>query len=351
MNKKVVLLTTGNCGGSERVTLTLSRILNNHSFQVKNVILELDSTEELLPFIPLEIPSERIKIKRLRNSLFLLFKVIKREKPDFVFSSISLIGVMLILLSGFFRNVKVIVRQGFMPLAGLDGSPHLIKFFYKHAYKIIAQTEQMKVSMMEEYGIKEELITVVHNPIDEVYITTNINAVSPYVTSNSINFVAVGRIGVFKDYETLIKAFELVNIRNKNSHLYIVGADYDKEYSAHIRNLIKEKNLNHFVHIEGFTANPYRYIYNSDCFVLSSITEGLPNVMLEALYLKIPVVATKCIPFVAETIKEGETGYCVDVKDYEKMAIAMEKAVLLKGNISNDLNSPNENLMLSIFQS
>lgn len=351
MFKKVLLITTGNCGGSERVTLTMSQILHKQSFKVKNIVLELDSKEELVPFIPIEIPVERIKIKRLRNSLFLLYKIIKRERPDFVFSSISLIGVMLILLSGFFRNVKVIVRQGFMPLAALDGSPYLIKWFYKYAYKIIAQTEQMKESMIEEYGIKEELIAVVHNSIDEVYINTNINAVSPYVASNSTNFVAAGRIGVFKDYETLIKAFELVNIRNKNAHLYILGADYDKEYSRYIRNLVSEKKLKDFVHFEGYTNNPYRYIYNSDCFVLSSITEGLPNVMLEALYLKIPVVATKCIPFVAETIKEGETGYCVDVKDYKNMAIAMEKAVLLKGNISKEFNTPDENLLLSIFQS
>jgi glycosyltransferase involved in cell wall biosynthesis len=351
MQKKVLLITTGNCGGSERVTLTMSQILHKQSFQVKNIVLELDSKEELVPFIPLEIPSERIKISRLRNSFYVVFKIIKKEKPDFVFSSISLIGVMLILLSGFFRNMKVIVRQGFMPLAGLDGSPLLIKMFYKKAYKIIAQTEEMKESMIAEYGIKKELITVVQNPIDEVYINNNINASSPFKNSNNVNFVAVGRIGVFKDYETLIKAFEIVNGRNQNTHLYILGADYDKEYADHIRNLISEKELNNFIYLEGFTENPYRYLYNSDCFVLSSITEGLPNVMLEALYLKIPVVATRCIPFVSETIEEGVTGYCVEVKDYKGMAMAMEKAIILKGNISNEFYNSNENLMQSIFQS
>jgi glycosyltransferase involved in cell wall biosynthesis len=351
MNKKVLLFTTGNCGGSERVTLTLSRILHNHFFEVKNIILELDSKEELVPFIPLAIPFERIKIRRLRNSLFVIFKIIKKEKPDFVFASISLIGVMLVMLSGFFRNTKVIIRQGFMPLAGLDGSPRLIKIFYKKAYKIIAQTVQMKESMIQEYGINKGLITVVHNPIDEFYINNNKNAVSPYPNSNDIKFVAVGRIGVFKDYVTLINAFELVHARNSTTHLYILGADYDKEYSEHVRNLISQKDLEDFVHLEGYTDNPYRYLNHSDCFVLSSITEGLPNVMLEALYLKIPVVATKCIPFVSETIEEGVTGYCVAVKDFNAMAVAMEKAVLLKPKISNDIKAFNEDLIVSIFQS
>lgn len=349
MPKKILLITTGNCGGSERVTLTMSQILHKQSFKVKNIILELDSKEELLPFVPLEISTERIRIKRLRNSIFVLYKIIKKEKPDFVFSSISLICVMLILLSGYFRNVKVIVRQGFMPLAGLDGSPHLIKLFYKFAYKIIAQTDQMKESMVKEYGIKKELITVVQNPVDEVYINKNINAFSPYANSNDIKFVAVGRIGAFKDYETLIKAFELVNIRNKNAHLYILGADYDKEYSTHIRNLIGEKKLKDSIHLVGYTDNPYRYLYNSDCFVLSSVTEGLPNVMLEAMYLKIPVVATRCIPFINETITEGVNGYCVDVKDFKNMAVAMEKAILLKGKIPRKIVASNEDLILSMF--
>ncbi|MEI8273745.1 MAG: glycosyltransferase, partial [Paludibacter sp.] len=246
---------------------------------------------------------------------------------------------------------KVVVRQGFMPLSKLDGSPILIRMFYRFAFKIIAQTEYMKKAMIEHYRIKNKLITVVHNPIDEIYINNNKNAPSPFKIPNEIKYVAIGRLGVFKDYETLIKAFEIVNLKNTITHLYILGADYDKEYSFYIRNIVKEKKLDHCIHFEGFTDNPYRYLYNSDCFVLSSISEGLPNVMLEAMYLKIPVVATKCIPFIEENINEGENGYCVEIKDYKSMATAMEKAVKLKGKISNKLINSHDDIVLSVFNS
>jgi glycosyltransferase involved in cell wall biosynthesis len=349
MKKKVLLFTTGGCGGSERVTLNMSRILDNHSYLVKNIILELDDKTELLPFIPTEIPYERIKIKRLRSSFFTILKIINNEKPNFVFSSISLIGVMLVIISFFNKNLKVIIRQGFMPKAGLDGSPLLIKTFYKKSYRIISQTEQMKESMIEYYGMKNDLIKVIHNPIDEVYINKHKDAISPFENQDEIKYVAVGRLGSFKDYETLIKAFEIVNSNNQNANLYILGSDYDKDYTAFIKNLVIEKGLSKYIHFEGFTDNPYRYLFNADCFVLSSTSEGLPNVMLEAMYLKIPVVATNCIPFIKETIVDGINGYCVKVKDYENFAIAMSNAIKLKGKISGNFAVSKVESILSVF--
>jgi len=350
MTQKVLLFTTGGCGGSERVTLIISQLLHKNSYNVKNIVLELDSKQELYPFIPSAIPCEHIKIKRLRNSIFTLYKVIKREKPNFVFSSVSLIGIMLIILSPLFRGIKVIIRQGFMPISGLDGTPILIKIFYRYAYKLIAQTIQMKESMSDYYQLDKKFITVIRNPIDKEYINKKRGMGSPFTGSNEIRYVAVGRLGVFKDYETLIKAFEIVIAKNGNAHLYILGADYDMEYSCYIKNLVKEKKISHAVHFEGFSDNPYRYLFNSDCFVLSSISEGLPNVMLEAMYLRIPVVATKCIPFIEENIIEGVNGYSVNVKNYIDLAAAMEKAINLKDRIAENKVESDDHKLVEVFK-
>jgi glycosyltransferase involved in cell wall biosynthesis len=71
--------------------------------------------------------------------------------------------------------------------------------------------------------------------------------------------------------------------------------------------------------------------------------------MLEAMYLNIPVVATRCIPFVEEHIFENINGFCVDVKDYVSMADAMEKAIKLKGKINMSLYSSNDDRLFDIF--
>lgn len=56
----------------------------------------------------------------------------------------------------------------------------------------------------------------------------------------------------------------------------------------------------------GFKNNPYVYMKHADCFVLSSRNEGLPNVMIEALYLGTPVAAYKCIPVIERIVDEGK---------------------------------------------
>ena len=69
---------------------------------------------------------------------------------------------------------------------------------------------------------------------------------------------------------------------------------------------------------------------NSDCFVFPSRAEGLPNALIEASYLGVPCVATRCLTIVDEIIKDGQNGCVVNVDDVEAFAKAMLKAVKLK---------------------
>ncbi len=66
--------------------------------------------------------------------------------------------------------------------------------------------------------------------------------------------------------------------------------------------------------------NPYKYLKKSDIFVLSSLWEGFPNVILEALCCGLPVVSTDCLTGPAEIINSGENGFLVNVGDYAAMA-------------------------------
>ena len=74
---------------------------------------------------------------------------------------------------------------------------------------------------------------------------------------------------------------------------------------------------------------------NADCFVLSSRNEGLPNVLIEALYLGTPAAATICIPAVTRIVEVGKTGYLARPEDVNSLAEAMLNAVQL-GRIQSD---------------
>lgn len=95
-------------------------------------------------------------------------------------------------------------------------------------------------------------------------------------------------------------------------------------------NLVKDKGLQDYIHFVGYDDNPYRWMKFCDCFVLPSRIEGLPNVLVEAMYLGRPVVATKCIPFISRMVDDGNNGIICETENPQALANAMIKAVDLK---------------------
>ena len=95
-------------------------------------------------------------------------------------------------------------------------------------------------------------------------------------------------------------------------------------------NLVKDKGLQDYIHFVGYDDNPYRWMKFCDCFVLPSRIEGLPNVLVEAMYLGRPVVATKCIPFISRMVDDGKNGILCETENPQALANAMIKAVDLK---------------------
>ena len=84
------------------------------------------------------------------------------------------------------------------------------------------------------------------------------------------------------------------------------------------------------MHLVGFDTNPYKWVKGADCYVLSSRTEGLPNSLIEAMHIGVPVVATRCIPIIERIVADGYNGYLTDVDDIASMEEAMLKAVKLR---------------------
>ena len=132
----------------------------------------------------------------------------------------------------------------------------------------------------------------IYNPIDKeniISLSEKGIAIQDKYLLNKEYIVAVGNIKRAKNYTLLIKAYAESKIKE---NLIIIGNHAD-EYQKCLE-LIKRLNLNDKVFMIGFRANPYPYIKKAKLFVLSSIYEGLPTVLLEAMSLGIPVVSTNC---------------------------------------------------------
>lgn len=336
-------------GGAEKVSINIANILKRRGVDVRVVFIK-GATRSVVDYLSPSVEYDFIEADGKLGRYFGIFKYLRKYRPMTTFASLTALSFILIISKLFFKNHRVITRQCFMPRDGGRMVNSAIKHFFRYADVNIAQTEAMKKSMMETYGLKDDMVTVIHNPLDTEDIKIKISGVKR-IGGNSYRFMAIGRIDPVKGFDTLIRAFAKVRNAHPEATLKIMGNANDAVYLESLHELARTLNLGESVEISGYTDNPYRELLGANCFVLSSITEGLPNVMLEAMYLNLPVAATTCIPFIAEAVKDGENGYTCAVGDLDGLAAAMEKAAVLYGKVNNpNTNSEIELTLLNIFK-
>jgi glycosyltransferase involved in cell wall biosynthesis len=101
-----------------------------------------------------------------------------------------------------------------------------------------------------------------------------------------------------------------------------------------LEDIVTAVDIEEDVFLPGFVKNPYAYLYRSDVFVLSSIYEGFPNVLVEALACGCPIVASNCPGGVEEILCGGDYGELVTPKDHKMMAESILD--ILRGEITFD---------------
>lgn len=344
--KKIVFLSSPNAGGAERMTLLYAKILYAKGFNCSIVITRWKDDKVLLPeFIPKDIP---FHIINLRHGWLADYRIALRmwiERADIIFCSqpgntkrilkMKQLGLL---------HQKIVFRDYLMPHDQISTPGQKGVDIFANADAIIAQTEEMKQEMLHYYHLDASSVVVINNPLDKQLIKENIKERFPFDKSY-INFIAINRVDPQKDLETMIRAFSIVCKTKPKSRLYICGNDSNKEYLNKLEVLVKELALEKSVFFEGPQANPFKYLIYADVFCLSSLYEGLPNGMLEAMYLGIPVAVTQSIPYIRQVVREGVDGYTAKINDASAFAEAMLKASRLK--ITNkfiDINNSEEKI-------
>ena len=117
--------------------------------------------------------------------------------------------------------------------------------------------------------------------------------------------------------------------KERPARLIILGEGEDR---PKLEALVRELGLEEDVALPGFVDNPYKYLKRAAVFVLSSRWEGLPTVLIEALALGTPVVATDCPSGPAEILKGGRWGRLVAVGDINGIAKAIKEMLVQPGS-------------------
>lgn len=196
----------------------------------------------------------------------------------------------------------------------------LLRKAYRTADRVIVNSEALSEPCQEFYNISPDRVVTVVNGFDFAEITTSASAQSveenEEIKDGEFQIVTVGRLHPQKGLPDLIKAVH--SIRNQpgysNVRLSIVGRGPDE---AILRQLVGELDLMETVEFAGFLENPYEMVASADLFCLTSHYEGMPNVLVEAMALGTPVLATDCPYGPKEILNGGELGVLVSVGDVD----------------------------------
>jgi len=181
------------------------------------------------------------------------------------------------------------------------------------AHAVICVSHGVRDALIRQ-GVRHELCHVVHNGIDTHQLIPEPQPL-PGVASGTPVIGTIGSLIKRKSVDHLLRAVAHLP-QDLTPHLLIVGAGAQ---AAALRQLTSELGLASRVTFAGFQKQPLPWLAAMDVFVLSSPSEGLPRVILEAMLLEKPVVASN-VTGSKEVVVHGETGYLYDYGDIHSLA-------------------------------
>lgn len=309
MKNIAVIATSLNSGGAERIAGLLSKELSKYYnvylflLNTKNIVYEYGG---IIVDVGLHGEFYEYPIKYYKNFYHI----------DLAISFLEIINFVNIRTR---ENEKIIISE--RCVQSLMEPEHIsetykIKKYYNFADEIVSCSEGVKYDLIHNYGINNR-ITTIYNFIDKQAILLKayekIDSEVESFLRGTEYFINVGRLHPQKNQKRLILQFSYFHNKHQNIKLLIVGSG-KLEYE--LESYIADLGLVECVKIIPYTTNPFKYMVRAKALILASHYEGLPNVILEAMILGCPVLATDCLAGPRELLL-GESDYNVSLKKLE----------------------------------
>lgn len=242
-----------------------------------------------------------------------LRKLLKKEKIDILYTFTTIGNRQ----TGYqYKPIKIISARDF---GKMKSEPHRYRAALQNSDAMICNSQYTKDYYLSKYPEDRDKVYTVYNyiNIDEIKGQAKEmpeQAYLEFVEKHPHTVVSVGRFCKEKGFEHLIEAFAKARQSVSDMGLVLVG---DGEYRSKYEQLICGYGLEEHVYMTGFQANPYQYMARCDAFVLSSLSEGFPNVLAEAMALELPVIACNCYSGPAEILREDQN-YDAAAEGYEE---------------------------------
>ena len=277
----------------------------------KNIVFHKTKTSFKIPLLPNRFVSSLYSMITLNNLLNSI------NKPTLVHSMQSNIAAIIICI---LKNKKIIIRNSENPVYSAMNSENkltafivvLLKFIFYNFCDGIITNSAGSAKSLKLFFFNKGKIKQIYNPY--------INKINTIKFQKEKYFLNIGRLRKQKDHITLLKAFQIFLIKNKEYKLLILGHG---NLEGELKLLAKKLKISKYVIFKGWVDDTLPYLKKSKFFVLSSVYEGLGNVLLDAINYDTPCISTDCPSGPKEILLNGNGGYLVKTKSFNKLANKM----------------------------
>jgi glycosyltransferase involved in cell wall biosynthesis len=319
-------------GGAERILLNLADGIAARGFRIDLVLARAEGP--YMSEIPDAVRLIDLKATRVLMCLPALVNYLRNERPVALLSALyaNIPAVLARRITGVPQRVVISEHNTLTNVSEGEKDlrwklyPKLAGYFYPWADDIIAVSKGVASDLSLAANLPPDRIQVIYNPIVTPDLQKKSDALlkHPWFDIGTPPVIlGVGRLTTQKAFDILIEAFAQVR-KSQVTRLLILG---DGEERPRLESQIKKLGLEQDVSLPGFVSNPYPYFSHAALFVLPSRWEGLPTVLVEAMSLRTPVIATDCPSGPREILMDGQYGQLVPVNDPCALALAIQKSL------------------------
>jgi glycosyltransferase involved in cell wall biosynthesis len=331
--KVIFTLDSLGIGGTEKSTLDIISRFSSDT-EVKLVYFypnhELKETYEKAGISLLYVPLRNKK--SFLQGIIRFRKILKKEKPDLVVSSIAKADIIS-RVACYLTGVKVIGTfvndtYGAISIQEQKDRKNYVKFLYywildsitgkANAYWI-SNCKSIAFTNAKALGVRKKRIKVIYRGRD----VSRFSPWQPRKDRSPFRFLFIGRLIERKGLGELMKAFAIVRKTFPDTELHIIGKG---NYENKIRYYVEEFGLADAVVLHGAVVNGFSRLYEADCFVFPSWYEGFSGSLVEAMLAGIPIIASD-IEMNKEAVTDQKTALLFPVKDHLLLAENMKRMI------------------------
>jgi glycosyltransferase involved in cell wall biosynthesis len=194
---------------------------------------------------------------------------------------------------------------------------YFLKFVFNNSDVVIVNDIDIERSLRKDYQITSK-IEVLNNLVKSSFVD-NFQKNS---SKSQLTFITIGRLTDEKNTKDILYAFS--RLKYKNIKLQIIGDGPNRNI---LENLSIELKIKEQVEFIGQTNDIYKYLRSADVFVFTSLTEGFPNVILEAMLSGLPIISYQFKAGITSILDNGKYGFLVTNGNIKKFADTMEKFI------------------------